>query len=96
MLEHVEKLAETSALAISKIKFDKVIVWDNGHSNGSTNGSTSGTAGFLQNMVRMMPPIMQVMKDIGGIEPPAYLGKVAPATATAAGAEIEPEVALPK
>src|SRR5262245_14803346 len=28
MLEHVDKLAETSAKAISNIKFDKVIVWD--------------------------------------------------------------------
>ncbi len=30
MLEHIEKLAETSAQAISNIKFDKVIVWEAG------------------------------------------------------------------
>ena len=78
MLEHIDKLAETSAQAISNIKFDKVVVWDNGHgSNGNgAAGGSSGTAGFLQNMVRMMPPIMQVMKDIGGVELPSYMGRV--------------------
>ena len=30
MLEHLDKLAETSAKAISNIKFDKIIVWENG------------------------------------------------------------------
>ena len=30
MLEHLDKLAETSAQAISNIKFDKVVVWENG------------------------------------------------------------------
>ena len=31
---------------------------------------------FLQNMARMMPPMMQVMKDIGGVEVPEYLAKL--------------------
>src|SRR5437016_1261507 len=35
MLEHVDKLAETSAQAIANIKFDKVIVWENGGGNGT-------------------------------------------------------------
>jgi flotillin len=74
MLEHVEKLAEMSAKAISNIKFDKVVVWEGAHrSNG--NGS-SGTTAFLQNLVKMMPPMMHVMQDIGGVELPGYLGKV--------------------
>ena len=30
MLEHLDTLAETSAKAISNIKFDKVVVWENG------------------------------------------------------------------
>jgi flotillin len=76
MLEHIDKLAETSAAAIANIKFDKVVVWEGNHgANG--NGASSNTASFLQNMVRMMPPIMQVMKDIGGVEVPAYMGKMA-------------------
>ncbi len=73
MLEHIDKLAETSATAIANIKFDKIVVWEGGgHTNGNGN---SGTASFLQNMTRMMPPMMQVMKDIGGVELPSFLGK---------------------
>ncbi len=63
MLEHLDKLAETSAQAISNIKFDKVVVWEGGQGNGSTN-----TADFLKGMARSLPPMMQVMKDIGGVE----------------------------
>ena len=55
MLEHMDKLSETAAQAISNIKFDKVVVWDagaNGHNgNGDGNGNGVGaTAGFLRNM----------------------------------------------
>jgi flotillin len=71
MLEHMDKLAETAALAISGIKFDKVVVWENGHGNGTTS-----TANFLQNLARVMPPMMQVMKDIGGVEMPEYLARL--------------------
>jgi flotillin len=70
MLEHLDTLAETSARAISNIKFDKVVVWENGGVNGHNQ-----TAGFLNNMARTLPPMMQVMKDIGGIELPESLVK---------------------
>ena len=71
MLEHLDNLAEASAKAISNIKFDKVVVWEgNGH-NGASN-----TASFLQNMARTMPPMMQVLKDIGGVELPESLIKL--------------------
>src|SRR5438552_5712082 len=40
MLEHLDHLAETAAKAISNIKFDKVIVWENGAQNG--HSATSG------------------------------------------------------
>ncbi len=63
MLEHLDKLAETSAQAISNIKFDKVVVWEGGNGNGSSN-----TADFLKGMARSLPPMMQVLKDIGGVE----------------------------
>ncbi len=72
MLEHMDALAEASAKAISNIKFDKVVVWEGG---GNANG-TSSTAAFLKDMARMMPPMMQVMKDIGGVEVPEYLVKL--------------------
>jgi flotillin len=70
MLEHLDNLVESSAKAISNIKFDKVVVWENGNHNGTTS-----TSAFLQNMARTMPPMMQVMKEIGGVELPESLIK---------------------
>jgi len=82
MLEHLDNLADASARAISNIKFDKVVVWENGGSNG--RGST---ADFLSSMAKTMPPMMQVMRDIGGIELPDSLVKLGgDATHTAAAA----------
>jgi flotillin len=75
MLEHLDKLAETSAKAISGIKFDKVVVWENG---GNGHGAGNSTSNFLQNMARVLPPMMQVMKDIGGVEMPEYLARLSP------------------
>ena len=79
MLEHLDCLAKTAAQAISNIKFDKIIVWD--------NGQGSNTSGFLQNMSRTLPPMMQVMRDIGGIEMPEFLAKMQGEPATPAKAE---------
>ncbi|WP_020470335.1 flotillin family protein [Zavarzinella formosa] len=74
MLEHMDQLAQASATAISNIKFDKVVVWENG-GNGSGG---SNTTDFLQSMARSMPPMLQVMRDIGGIEMPEFLAKLQP------------------
>src|SRR5258708_7301271 len=41
MLEHLDKLAETAAQAISNIKFDKVVVWENGGANGTGTNNTA-------------------------------------------------------
>ncbi len=71
MLEHLDKLTEASSRAISNIKFDKVVVWENGGAGG-----TSNTASFLQSMARTLPPMMQVMRDIGGVELPEALVKL--------------------
>ena len=68
MLEHFDELVDASARAISNIKFDKVVVWEGGEKNG-----TSATANWLQGMARTLPPMMQVMKDIGGVEIPDTL-----------------------
>jgi flotillin len=73
MLEHLDKLAEASAKAISNIKFDKVVVWEGG--NGTAAGGSS-TSAFLQSLARTMPPMLQVMKDVGGVELPEYLAKL--------------------
>ncbi len=72
MLEHLDHLAESSAKAISNIKFDKVVVWENGGQNGRSN-----TADFLHKMAGTLPPMMQVMRDIGGVEIPEVLSKLA-------------------
>ncbi len=81
MLEHLDKLAESSAKAISNIKFDKVVVWENGGSDGRSN-----TADFLHKMAGSLPPMMQVMRDIGGVDIPTSLATlVGPDAAKAEG-----------
>ncbi len=70
MLEHLDNLADASSKAISNIKFDKVVVWENGGKNGRTN-----TSDFVSGLAKTLPPMMQVMKDIGGIEFPESLIK---------------------
>jgi flotillin len=72
MLEHLDKLAEASAKAISNIKFDKVVVWEGG-GNGT---GTSNTSAFLQSLARSLPPMLQVMKDVGGVEVPEFVAKL--------------------
>jgi flotillin len=75
MLEHLDTLANTAAHAISNIKFDKVIVWEGGGNNGT---GVNNTTQFLQSMARAMPPMMQILKDIGGVELPEYFGRLNP------------------
>src|SRR5207237_1354735 len=50
MLEHLDHLAEASSRAISNIKFDKIVVWENGGHNGK-----SSTADFLSGMAKTLP-----------------------------------------
>jgi len=71
LLEHLDNLADASARAISNIKFDKIVVWEGGGQNGRTN-----TADFLSGLSKTFPPMMQVMKDIGGVELPESLIKL--------------------
>jgi flotillin len=68
MLEHMETLSETAAKAIANIKFDKVVVWD------SDQGKA--TSGFLQNLTKSLPPMLTMMKDVGGIQMPEFFGKI--------------------
>ena len=76
MLEHLDTLANTAAKAISNIKFDKVIVWEGGA--GANGNGSSNTTNFLQSMARAMPPMMQILKDIGGVELPEYIARLNP------------------
>lgn len=77
MLEHLDNLAESSAKAISNIKFDKVVVWEGGGGNG--NGQ-SATSNFLQGLSHSLPPMMHTMKDIAGIEIPEFIAKLSPSS----------------
>ena len=86
MLEHMDHLASVSAQAISNIKFDKIVVWENG--GGNANGS-SNTTNFLQSMARSMPPMLQVMRDIGGVEMPEFIAKMTTETPVT---KVEPTV----
>jgi flotillin len=91
MLEHLDNLADASARAISNIKFDKVVVWENGGNNGR-----SSTADFLSGMAKTLPPMMQVMRDIGGIELPESLVRLgaddkAPASSVASNGPAPPK-----
>ncbi len=83
MMEHLPSLAQTAATAISNIKFDKVIVWD----GGGKDGQPGGTAGFLQGLARAIPPMMHIMRDVGGVDLPAYFGKIAATDAAAPAAD---------
>jgi flotillin len=85
MLEHLDNLADASARAISNIKFDKVVVWEGGGQNGR-----SSTADFLNSMAKTMPPMLQVMRDIGGVELPESLVKLGADQANGAVASAAP------
>ena len=73
MLEHLEALSETAAKAISNVKFDKVVVWDSGNGNGQGG---NGASNFLRGLGSSLPPMLQIMKDVGGVEMPEYFGKL--------------------
>lgn len=71
LLEHMDHLAEQSAKAIQNIKFDKITVWEGGGQDGK-----GSTAGFLQSLAGAVPPVLHMMRDIGGVEMPESLGKL--------------------
>jgi flotillin len=77
MIEQLPQLAETAAKAISNIKFDKVVVWEGGNAHGD-GSAVGGSAGFIQGIARSMPPMMQVLRDVAGVELPSFLGTMAP------------------
>ena len=74
MLDHFDELVHASGQAISGIKFDKVVVWDGA---GGGDGKTA-TANWLHQMSKTLPPMLEVMKEIGGVEFPEILSKMKP------------------
>jgi len=83
MLEHFDHLADSSAKALSNIKFDKITVWDGGGQNGQ-----GSTASFLRSLGNSLPPLLDIMKNLGGVEMPKFFGRLegdASGAAVAAG-----------
>ena len=76
MLDHFDELIAASAQAISSIKFDKVVVWDGAGSGSNGAPGETATSNWLRNMAKTLPPMLEVMKEIGGVEFPEILGKI--------------------
>jgi flotillin len=94
MLEQLGQLSENAAKAISNIKFDKIVVWD----GGKEGKGGSSTAGFLQGLAGALPPMLNMMKDVGGVQMPEFFGKLVGESGTeAAGAneDRDPDAAAP-
>ena len=72
MIEKMEQLVAKQVEAISKLKIDKITVWD----AGSPNGQGSSTANFISNFIKSIPPLQDISAMVG-IELPDYLGKIA-------------------
>ncbi len=77
MLEHLDHLAESAAKAISSVKFDKVVVWS-GNGGPHADGASSGPARFVQDLAAVFPPVMEVMKEIGGVQLPDSVMRFVP------------------
>jgi len=73
MLEHIDKLSENASKAISNIKFDKIVVWDGANGNGRNGSATSS---FLSSLSSSLPPMMHMMRDIGGVQMPEYFARM--------------------
>ena len=89
MLEHFDNLIESSAKAISNIKFDKVVVWDGTGKDGQT-----ATGNWLTGMAKTLPPMLEVMKEVAGVDIlPSITGaenkEAAPAEAVTTTADAE-------
>ena len=87
MLEHLDTLSATAAKAISNIKFDKVVVWDTG-ADGKGGNATSN---FLKGLGNTLPPMLQIMKDVGGVQMPEFFGKLVGEEARPGAAPTEPK-----
>ena len=71
MLEHLDHLSETAAKAISEREVRQ------GHRVGQRPGrGRQRAANFLRGLGSSLPPMLQIMKDIGGVEMPEYFGKL--------------------
>lgn len=69
--DKLQDLMQIQVDAIKNIKIDKVTVWD---SMGGGNGTgTPATANFLSGMMKAIPPMNELFKQVG-MDIPSYLG----------------------
>lgn len=71
LLEKLEELVDKQTAAISKLKIDKITVWD----QAGGGGQGTSTARFLNGLVTSLPPLHELARQ-AGLELPSYLGKV--------------------
>ena len=91
MLEHLDVLADKAALAISNIKFDKVVLWGGAPGNG--HGAAAGVSGFVTDLMGTLPPALHTMLNIGGVRVGEGLLRIeddVPAGAPVPAAEVAP------
>jgi flotillin len=73
LVDMVPTLVEKAAEAVKGVNVEKVIVWDSG--NGS--GAGGGVSRVTNDLVRSVPPAMDLIRHVTGIELPG-LGKLSP------------------
>jgi flotillin len=78
MVEKLEQIVEKQVEAISKLKIDKITVWD---SNAGT-GSGSSTSNFVSSLIKSIPPLQEIA-SMAGVELPSYLGTMTKEAANA-------------
>jgi len=89
-LEQMPVVTQTLAGAISNIKFDKVVLWNGA---GGANGP-GGVSSLVEDLVKVLPPLMQVAEEIGGVQLPGIFGKRVQEATAAAAAEAKANAAM--
>jgi flotillin len=72
MVEKLEQIVAKQVEAISKLKIDKITVWD----SAAGAGTGSSTSNFVSSLIKSIPPLQDVA-SMAGVELPSYLGSIA-------------------
>jgi len=67
LIEKLETLVDKQVEAISKLKIDKITVWDSGNGQSTTQ--------FIRGLISSLPPLHELAKQ-AGVELPHYLGSL--------------------
>jgi flotillin len=86
LVDMVPTLVEKAAEAVKGVNVEKVIVWD----AGGGNGAGGGVSRVTHDLVRSVPPAMDLIRHVTGIELPG-LGKLSPEMAAKLSTALTPE-----